>query len=109
MGKKVAMWKDCVDILSPRQPPSHPKPLILLSPNPFSVDGHTCSKSCLTVGGVFVTMRFLKLSTQGDLSDAECEHFFLTNPCRLGINHPTKHRPTTPLPRAGHQSCGRSY
>ena len=81
---------------SRRQPPSHPKPLILLSPNPFSVNGHTCSESCLTVGA-FVPLQdailkaFYPALVEGDLSDVECKQFSL--PTRfdgLGINNPTE-------------------
>ena len=62
MGKKVVI----LSRNSPRQLPTHPKPLLPLSPNPFSVNGHTCSESYIIVEVLLshCKMQFLKLSTQ---------------------------------------------
>ena len=79
------------------QLPSHPKPLILLSPNTFSANPHTCSESCINCGGAFVPLQDAILKAfhpalfDGDLSDAECKLFSLpTHLAGLGINNPTE-------------------
>ena len=104
--KKVAMWVDCVKTLS-KAPTKSPKLLILLSPNPFSVKGHTCSESCTIVEVLLshckIFKAFYPALFEEDLSDAECKLFSLpTHFAGLGIKILQKqhHCSTTILPRA---------